>query len=121
MKIKYDRESDALYIYLNSKPYAFGQDLDDERRIDYADDSTPMGVELLYVGKGVNLEGLPEAVKIGKAIERKGIKTYKMKMKKPDFIISEQWRTILIEINYTSSARIDDEKSDIRIPEEVTV
>ncbi|MCL0053138.1 DUF2283 domain-containing protein [Dehalococcoidales bacterium] len=59
MKFKYDAEADAIYIYLSEKPYAYGTDLDDERRIDYASDNTPIGVELLCVSDGVNWDGLP--------------------------------------------------------------
>jgi len=120
MKMKYDREADAIYIYLSSKPYAFGKELDDERRIDYASDNTPMGVELLCVRKGVNLEGLPDADNIAEAIESKGIKTYRMKIKRPDFIISGQAGVVLVEVKFASPARIDGKRSDARIPEEVT-
>ncbi|MCL0046453.1 DUF2283 domain-containing protein [Dehalococcoidales bacterium] len=59
MKFKYDAEADAIYIYFSEKPYAYGTDLDDERRIDYASNNTPIGVELLCVSDGVNLDGLP--------------------------------------------------------------
>lgn len=59
MEFKHDAQADAIYIYLSNKPYAYGKDLDDERRIDYASDNTPIGVELLCVSKGVNLDGLP--------------------------------------------------------------
>ncbi|MGA7678509.1 MAG: DUF2283 domain-containing protein [Dehalococcoidia bacterium] len=120
MKVKYDREADAMYIYLSSKLYAYGKDLDDERRIDYASDNTPMGVELLCTSKGVNLEGLPNADKIAEAIENKGIKTYRMEMKRPDFIISGKSGIVLIEVKFASSARIDRERHSARISEEVT-
>lgn len=59
MEFKHDAQADAIYIYLSNKPYAYGKDLDDERRIDYASDNTPIGVELLCVSKGVNLDRLP--------------------------------------------------------------
>jgi uncharacterized protein YuzE len=120
MKVKYDRQADAMYIYLSSKPYAYGKELDDERRIDYASDNTPIGVELLCTSKGVNLEGLPNADKIAEAIENKGIKTYRMRMKRPDFVISGQSGVVLIEVKFASSAGIEGEISDARIPEEVT-
>ena len=46
MTPKYDREADAIYISLAKAPYAYGKDLDKERRIDYAADGTPIGVEI---------------------------------------------------------------------------
>jgi uncharacterized protein YuzE len=120
MKVKYDREADAIYVYLNSKPYAYGEDLDDERRIDYASDNTPMGVELLCTSKGVNLEGLPYVSKIAKAVENKGIKTYRMRMKRPDFVMARQSGIVLIEVKFESPPGIEGETGDARIPEEVT-
>ena len=77
MKSKYDAEADAIYIYLSDKPYAYGKDLDDERRVDYASDNTPIGVELLCVRKGVNVDGLPQMDEIAKTISSQGIKVYK--------------------------------------------
>ena len=76
MKFKHDPEADAIYIYLSEKPYAYGTDLDDERRIDYASDNTPIGVELLWVSDGVNLNSLPHIDEITEVLEASGIKTY---------------------------------------------
>ena len=74
MKSKYDPEGDAIYIYLSEKPYAYGTDLDDDRRIDYASDNTPIGVELLCVSDGVNLDSLPRIDEIAEVLEDEGIK-----------------------------------------------
>ena len=76
MKFKHDAEADAIYIYLSEKPYAYGTDLDDERRIDYASDNTPIGVELLCVSDGVNLDSLPHIDEIAEMLEINGIKAY---------------------------------------------
>lgn len=76
MKSKYDPQADAVYIYLSDNPYAYGRDLDDERRIDYAADDSPIGVELLCVSEGVNLGGLPQIDEIAGALEAEGIKVY---------------------------------------------
>lgn len=78
MKFKHDAQADAAYIYLSDKPYVYGRDLDDERRIDYASDNTPIGVELLNVSKGVNLDSLPYVDEIAEVIEAEGIKIYEM-------------------------------------------
>ncbi len=61
MRYKYDAEADALYIHLppEGRPYDYGRDLDPERRIDYAKDGLPIGVELLCVSHGVKLDDLP--------------------------------------------------------------
>ena len=79
MKIKHDKKADAVYVYLNNRAYAYGKDLDDNRRIDYASDTTPIGVELLNVSRGVKLEGLPALKEITEALESRGIKLYQLK------------------------------------------
>lgn len=76
MRMKYDPEADAVYIYLNTKPYAYGKDLDDQRRIDYATDNTPIGIELLCVSRGVDPDDLPEQERITQLLEEKHIKVY---------------------------------------------
>ena len=72
----YDKEADAIYLTLRSEPYAYGRDLDDERRIDYASDHQEIGIELLSVSKGVNLDGLPAVDKVAEVLNNYGIKTY---------------------------------------------
>lgn len=76
MKLEYDREADAIYIYLGDQPYSYGKDLDKERRIDYTSDGTPIGVELLCVSTGVITDDLPNRAEIEQALEDKGIKVY---------------------------------------------
>ncbi len=61
----YDSEADAAYFYLSEKPYHHGVELDDLRRVDYAEDGTPIGVEILGVRAiGVNTGGLPRGEEI---------------------------------------------------------
>ena len=76
MEFKHDAEADAIYISLSNKPYAYGKDLDDLRRIDYDAEDNPRGVELLCVSEGVNLNSLPYAGEIAEVLEANRIKTY---------------------------------------------
>ena len=76
MRMKYDLEADAVYIHLNNKAYAYGKDLDDQRRIDFSSDDKPIGIELLCVSKGVNPDDLPEQERITQLLEEKHIKVY---------------------------------------------
>jgi uncharacterized protein YuzE len=76
MKIKYDKIADAIYITLSDAAYAYGKDLDDERRVDYDSADNPRGVELLCVSQGVILDDLPMRDKIEKQLEKYGIKVY---------------------------------------------
>ena len=72
--VEYDRESDAVYLRLSDAPYAFGEDLDRERRIDYAADGTPIGVELTCVSSGVDLRDLPHRDEIDRALRGLGVR-----------------------------------------------
>lgn len=76
MKIRYDKQADAIYILLSEKPYAYGKDLDEERRIDYDAAGNPRGVELLCVSTGVITNDLPNRAEIERTLGSKGIKVY---------------------------------------------
>lgn len=76
MKAKLDKKADAIYVSFNDKPYSYGRDLDKERRIDFADDGTPIGVEFLCVSEGVITDDLPYRAAVEQALEDKGIKIY---------------------------------------------
>ncbi len=72
--LRYDEEADAIYIRLSDKPYSYGEELDRERRIDYAADGTPIGVELTCVSAGVNLRDLPQQKAIAELLAKHRIK-----------------------------------------------
>lgn len=76
MEIKHDKRADAIYILLSNKPYAYGKDLDNERRIDYDAKDNPRGVELLCVSTGVITDDLPNRAEIEQALDDRGIKVY---------------------------------------------
>ena len=73
---EYDKEADAIYIKLNDSEYAYGRDLDDGRRVDYAKKGLPIGVELLCASKGVNLTGIPNEIQIARILAKYKIPTY---------------------------------------------
>jgi uncharacterized protein YuzE len=76
MRAEYDRKADAIYIYLSDAPYAFGKDLDHERRIDYDANGEPIGVELLCVSDGVITNDLPRRGEIERLLEKHHIKLF---------------------------------------------
>ena len=76
MKLEYDRQADAIYILLTDKPYAYGKDLDKERRIDYDADGNPRGIELLCVSTGVITDDLPQQAEVERMLGDKGIRVY---------------------------------------------
>lgn len=73
MRVEYDPQADAVYIYLRDVPYSYGYTLDLSRRVDYGEDRRPMGVELLDVSRGVDLRSLPEADLIAMELRRHDI------------------------------------------------
>ncbi len=76
MRMTYDKEVDAVYIYVTDAPYARGKRLDDQRRIDYDSDDDVRGIELLNVSHGVDLHNLPFAAKIGRLLEKRKLKVF---------------------------------------------
>lgn len=72
--IAYDQNVQAIYVRLSTMSYHHGRDLDEDRRIDYAEDDTPFGVELLGVDDGVCLDGLPSSAAIAAALKPYGIR-----------------------------------------------
>ena len=74
--IEYDKEADAIYMYLSAAPYSYGKNLDGECRIDYDRDGKLRGVELLCVSSGVVTYDLPNKSEIERALGDKGIKVY---------------------------------------------
>jgi uncharacterized protein YuzE len=74
MEYRYDEEADALYISLSSQPYAYGEEIDLERRIDYSEDGNPIGAEILCVSDGVDVRDLPEAREIARLLSQKQVR-----------------------------------------------
>lgn len=77
IKYTYDKDVDAIYVYLNDKPYSYTEELGGSRNINYAEDDTPIGIELLYVSNGVNIMNLPNVQTVEqviKVLDREGIR-----------------------------------------------
>ncbi|TAK60489.1 MAG: DUF2283 domain-containing protein [Dehalococcoidia bacterium] len=74
IRYEHDPEADAIYVYLSDKPYAFGEDLSPERRVDFSADRTPIGVELTCLSHGVSLAGLPASAEIADLLAKLNIK-----------------------------------------------
>ncbi len=119
MEFKYDQEADAIYFYFNSKPYAYGKELDDERRIDFSHDNIPIGVELLCISKGVNLGGLPYADEIALILKANGIMIYTLE---PRYIQTTQgYSDMVFSVELSSPRETQAKKYTATLPEEVTV
>jgi uncharacterized protein YuzE len=64
VKISYDDEADALYVFLRGgitdASVARSTIVDDARVVDFAEDGTPIGIEHLGASMGVHLTDLTE-------------------------------------------------------------
>jgi uncharacterized protein YuzE len=76
MRVEYDKKADAIYIYLSNGLYAYGKNLDHERRIDYDANDEPIGIELLCVSEGVITNDLPHRGEIERLLEKHHIKLF---------------------------------------------
>lgn len=78
MQLKYSPRADALYVQLGDQPVAYSKDIsrdgDYTRGVDYAEDGTPVGVELLNVSKGVDLTNVPRAGEVASLLSAHGIR-----------------------------------------------
>lgn len=76
MTYEYDRDADCAYILINKLPHAYSEQVDDTRFVDYAQDGTVIGIELLYVSGGVDVSGLPLADQVAEVLGKHEIKVY---------------------------------------------
>ena len=76
MRMEYDREADAIYIYLGDAPYSYGKNLDSERRIDYDANGMPIGIELLCVSAGVITNDLPNRGEVEQLLEKYHVRLF---------------------------------------------
>jgi uncharacterized protein YuzE len=75
MRLEYDSEADAAYVWLREDiERAFGLDLDSARYVDFGPDQRPIGVELLHVSRGVDPAGLPARERIELLLRRNQIR-----------------------------------------------
>lgn len=75
-RLEYDREADALYIYLRpfERVARTESRLDISRNVDYDAAGTPVGVEFWNVHLGLNLDGVPEHETVLRLLEAEHLK-----------------------------------------------
>lgn len=76
MEYEYDANADCAYIRINDLPHAYSKEIDETRFVDYAEDGTVIGIELLYVSSGVDVSGLPHETEISELLARNKVKVY---------------------------------------------
>lgn len=69
----YGVEEDALYVLLGDRPFDREEQLDERRRVAYAEDGTAVAVEIRRASEGILLDGLPEPGRIDAQARRFGL------------------------------------------------
>lgn len=68
MQVSYDEEADAMYVRFRPRAGHIRSTRIDEQRVVDRDDEGVVGVEFLFVNRGVRLDGLPESERIAEAM-----------------------------------------------------
>ncbi len=68
MQVSYDEEADAMYVRFRAREGHIKSTRIDEQRVLDRDDSGVVGIEFLFVSRGVDLEGLPDPDRIADAM-----------------------------------------------------
>lgn len=76
MKYEYDPDADCAYVLINDLPHAYSREIDEARFVDFAKDGTVIGIELLYVGSGVDISGLPYEPEVARLLEENKVKIF---------------------------------------------
>lgn len=69
----YDVEEDALYVPLTGGPFEREEQVDEWRRVAYAEDGTPVAVEVLRASEGVDTAGLPAPARVAAVARQFGL------------------------------------------------
>jgi len=73
VKLEYDERADAIYVPMATAEWHHQVNLDDRRILDYNENGLLIGIELLGVSNGIDVEGLPETTLLAKALTELGI------------------------------------------------
>ncbi len=69
MDIRYDTDADAMFVWFRDRgPHLRARILDDRRFVQVDDDGIA-GIEFLDVSSGIDLDGVPHADEIRRALE----------------------------------------------------
>lgn len=76
MEYQHEPDADCAYILINELPHAYSKEIDEARFVDYAEDGSVIGVELLYISGGVDVSDLPYASQIAELLEKHNVKVF---------------------------------------------
>jgi len=71
LELTYDPSVDAVQVvFLPERRFAYTEELDHRRAVDYDTDGRVAGIEFLHASEGMDLEGLPEPELLRDALSR---------------------------------------------------
>lgn len=76
MDYQYDANADCAYVLINRLPYSYSKEIDETRFVDYAEDGTVIGIELLYVSGSVDIYDLPCQSEVGELLEKHHVRVF---------------------------------------------
>ena len=76
MKYQYDPDADSAYILINDLPHSYSNEVDETRFVDYSEDGTVIGIELLYIGAGVDTSDLPDKDEVIALLEANNVRVF---------------------------------------------
>jgi len=68
MKITYDEQADAVYIYLNKKPIAHTKEVEQGIVVDLAKDGAFIGLEILFASKKIGKKSIHDILERQKVV-----------------------------------------------------
>lgn len=74
MTYEYDYDSDCAYVRFSAAEHHHSVEIDVTRFVDYAEDGSVIGIELLYVSGGVDVTDLPCAEAVAAELQAHGVK-----------------------------------------------
>ncbi len=68
MDIRYDTDADAMFVWFRDRSPNLRTRILDDNRFILVDDEGVVGLEFLFVSSGLDLEGVPQADEIRRAL-----------------------------------------------------
>lgn len=74
--MEFDKKANAIYVSFSNKQVAYTKKLDNFRYVDYDDNDSVVGIELLNINNVVLTDNLPDKAEINIELKSKGINVY---------------------------------------------
>ena len=76
MYLTYDEAADAVYVYFERRDVDHTDQLTDRVNVDYSRDGIAIGVELLDVSLGIDLDNVPHRADVARLLEERHFRVF---------------------------------------------